>query len=316
MSVYAVPSARGPMFLASRDRGKRGDATSSTSTITHGSQISTSNTGYAAYFDSGLGRTLVAGDLTRQTGSHWISDFTAGGTGGTLGNPKIVSKIDVDEILWDVDYVTLRASNVRNTASGFLSGTHHVGVALDYVTISPATVGDEPMHYESWSANRCYFRGCSDGGKINGGTSTQDITECYIRVTMQSADDHNDTLQNVGGNGTVNIRRCNLSVVPETVLTGGTGGPNAVVMSADMTSGSNFHLEVTDCLLNGGTAVETLRFYDGGLTSNITYLATGNRFVRSSAAAVGRGSSNTTPTGQVTWSGNVWDDDGSSIPLA
>ncbi len=130
---------------------------------------------------------------------------------------------------------------------------------------------------------------------------------------MASADDHNDTFQNVGGSGTVNIRRCNLSVVPETTITGGPGGPNSVVMSADMTAGSVFHLEVTDCLLNGGTAVATLRFYDGGLTANITYVATGNRFVRSSAFPGDRGSSNTTPPGQVTWSGNVWDDDNSPI---
>lgn len=284
--------------------------------ITHGSQITTANTGYGAYYDSGLGRTLVAGDLTRQTGTHWISDFTAGGTGGTAGNPKIVSKLDVDELIWDVDYVTARACNIRNPASAYLLGVHHVGALLDYCTISPATVGDQCMQYESWSANRCYFRGCSDGAKINGGTVPQAITECYIRVTMQGADDHNDTLQNVGGTGTVSITRCNLSVVPETVITGGTGGPNGVVMSADMTAGSVWYLEVIDSLINGTGGAEALRLYDGALTTNITYRATGNRFIRGSYAPVGRGASNTTPTGQVVWSGNVWDDDNSTIPLA
>jgi hypothetical protein len=307
---------------ASSTRGRTVWATTSgtdtTGAITHGSQVSTSNTGYAAYLDPGLGRTLVAGDLTRVAGTHWISDFTSGGTGGTAGNPKIVEKLDIDEVLWDVDHVTLRASNVREHASGFLNGTHHVGILLDYVTISPTpgVFDTEPMHYESWSANRCQLRGCSDGGKINGGADTQNIVECYIRVAMESPDDHNDGLQNVGGSGTVNVSRCNISVVPELIETGGIGGPNACIMSADMTSGSVYHLEVTDCLLNGGTAVSTIRFYDGALTTNITYVGTGNRFIRSSAAPVDRGSANTTPTNQITWSNNVWDDDSSSIPLA
>jgi hypothetical protein len=277
--------------------------------VTHGSQITTANTGYGAYFDPGLGRLVTLADLTTTAGTVAASDFvTAGGT--------ITRRRFTGDLLIDLNNITVRACLFDNPVTNFTSGVHRTGTLLDYCTVSPATVGDEPMHYESWSANRCYFRGCSDGGKINGGTTVQNITECFIRVTMASNDDHNDTLQNVGGSGTVNIRRCNLSVVPETTIGGGSGGPNAVIMSADMTSGSVFHLEVTDCLLNGGTAVSTLRFYDGGLTTNITYVATGNRFVRTAADPVDRGSSGTTPIGQITWSGNVWDDDGSSIPLA
>ena len=51
--------------------------------ITHGKQITTANTGYGAYFDPGLGRNLTLGDLTVVSGTHFLTDFTAGGTGGT-----------------------------------------------------------------------------------------------------------------------------------------------------------------------------------------------------------------------------------------
>lgn len=286
-------------------------------TITHGSQITTSNTGYGAYFDSGLGRTLISSDLTRATGTHFVSDFTTGGTGGTQATPKIVSKLDVDELIFDVDWVTVRASNVRNSpVSAFLNGVHQVGARLEYVTVNPASVGDQCMQYESWSALRCQFRGCSDGAKINGGVQPIDLTECYVGVRMQSADDHNDALQNVGGEGSVSITRCNLVVAPEGgLITGGAGGPNACIMSADMTSGTTFHLTATDCYFNGGTAARTVRLYDGGLTPNITYQVTGCLWERTSALPVDRGTSNTTPVDQIVWSNNRWADDLTSIAL-
>lgn len=286
------------------------------SPVTHGSQITTSNTGYAAYIDPTLNRPLVSSDLTRVTGTHWISDFTSGGTGGTSGNPKIVEKLDIDEVLWDVNWVTLRGCNIRQPASAFLNGTHQVGARMEYCTINPATVGDECMHYESWSAHRCQFRGCSDGAKINGGAQPISITECYIGVKMQSADDHNDCVQNVGGTGTVTITRSKLVVAPEGgLITGGSGGPNGCIMSADMSSGSVFSLTATDCYFNGGTSASTVRLYDGGLTTNITYSVTGCLWERTAAPPVDRGTSNTTPTGQITWSNNRWADDLSTISL-
>lgn len=280
--------------------------------VTHGSQITTANTGYTAYFDTGLGRNLQLGDLTVISGTHNLTDFTAGGTGGTSGSPKVLYGYHfTGTVKFDQPWITLRGCLLDNPTTSQVLGVHNVGAFLDYCTISPATVGDECMHYESWSANRCYFRGCSDGAKINGGLVPMNITECYIRDTSQSAVDHNDTLQNVGGTGTVTVARCNLAVYPE-VLLGGTG--NSVIQSADMTSASVFSLTVQDCLLDGTGSATTLRLYDGGLTTNITYTATGNRFVRSTSNPGGRGSSNTTPQAQITWSGNVWDDDGSTIP--
>lgn len=281
--------------------------------VTHGSQITASNTGYQAYYDSGLGRTLVAGDLTRSTGTHVASDYPGVGAGGTAGNPKYIDRLDVDEFLFDVPYVTLRQSNVRNPPiSAFQSGLHRRGCGLEWVTMSPAATGDQCVQYESWTAYRCRLEGCSDGAKINGGLDTIDVTECYVRVRAQDALDHNDGLQNVGGNGLVRVTRSNISAAP----VGGGGGPNAAIMSADMTSGTTFRLEVRDCWLDAAGAVETVRPYDGGLTTGITYLFTGNRITRAATAPYGRGASNTTPVGQIEWTGNVYDDDGSPILLS
>lgn len=279
----------------------------SSGTITHGSQLTSADVGPYAYDHPVLGRKVQAADLTRSTGTHWISDYITGSTpgSGVQGDPYIVELIDVDTLLWDMSWVTLRASRVRQTASGFLNGTHHVGADLEYVTIDPATVGDECMHYESWSALRCSFSGCSDGGKINGGSVTQEIVECIISTAMASAEDHNDGLQNVGGSGTVNVRRCKIDAYPTVVVGGGSGGPNACIMSADMTAGSTFHLNVEDCELLNGWAGYCLRLYDGGLTTNITYRAVGNSLdISDGGGYVDRGTTNTTPVNQIEWSGN------------
>jgi hypothetical protein len=281
--------------------------------IVGGWQITTANTGYGAYVRASLGRPQTLADLTVVAGTHFLTDFT-GGSGGSPGNNVVVEGYHfTGDVVFDQPYITMRGCLLDNPTTNFRLGASQVGARLEYCEVASLTVGAECMHFDSWSAHRCNFGGCSDGAKINGSV---DITECYVRVKMAGPDDHNDTLQNVGGNGVVNIRKSNLSVNPVGgLITGGTGGPNAVVMSADLAVASVFSLNVEDCLLDGTNSVETLRFYDGGLTTNIVYRAAGNRFVRSASAPLGRGASNTTPTGQITWTGNVWADNFAPIPL-
>src|SRR4051812_11956493 len=48
----------------------------SSGAITHGSQITTANTGYGAYFDTSLGRNLQLSDLTVVAGTHYLTDYT------------------------------------------------------------------------------------------------------------------------------------------------------------------------------------------------------------------------------------------------
>lgn len=281
--------------------------------ITHGSQITAGNTGYGAWFDSSLGRNLLLSDLTVQGGVHFISDFVSG---GSSGSPTLVyGKHFTGTIGIDVDWITFRGCLFDNPPSELVGGTYHHGVTLDYCSVDPTDIGPYAMGDEGYSANRCYLRGNSDGIRINGGATIQNITECYIRLKMADGADHNDGAQCFGGSGGANIRRCNIDINPEGGQIAGVGGPDACVLFADFDSSTTWHGEVTDCLLDGAASVATLRPYDGALATTITYVLTGNRFVSRASAPVHRGTVNTTPTGQIVWSGNVWDDDGTTIPL-
>lgn len=284
-------------------------------TITHGRQVNQFNTGYDILFDTTLRRNLAAGDLTVQGGTHNISDFF---TGGVLWSPTIVYGYHfTGDISIDVNWVTFRGcwfEGLVTTRSG--AGVYAFGVTFDYCTLISTTVQAWAVGWSGWSANRCHFAGSSDGIRAKGGGITdQIITDCYIQTTMANNADHNDGMQNDGGDGTVKLIRCNIETDPVGgILPGsGTNGPDAAFIASEFTALSNFHGEVTDCLLSGG--LYALRFYDGGLTTNITYTATGNRFKRGLTGAIDRGDVNITPTGQITWSGNVWDDDDSVIAL-
>lgn len=278
--------------------------------VTHGSQITTSNTGWAAYRDPALGRLVQSSDLTDVSGPARTSDFV--GNNGTISRRRFLSDYRIDQT-----GVTHVACEFQSFVSSYLNGAETQPSQFNWCTFDPgASVPDLVVGTTGLSLYRCKVRGGADAIWIQGGTAPQTIIETFARVKMASGTDHNDVCQNSGGSGFVQIIRCNLSVDPEGGVLPGGGGPNAVVMSADMTSGTTYRLEVIDNLLDGASSSETVRFYDGALTSNITYLASGNLFVRSAAAPVGRGTNNTTPTGQVTWSNNRWADDLSSIALA
>lgn len=221
--------------------------------VTHGSQITAANTGYTAYFDPGLGRNLQLSDLTVISGTRWVSDFIA--TGGTMTKCRFTGTLIID-----IDAVTLRGCLFDNPVGGYLNGTHASGWTLDYCTIDPQTVGDQAIYYQGYTANRCYLVGCSDGAKTNGDNTI--IRESYIRVRSQDSGDHNDGIQNVGGNGNVTIERCNIDARP----TNGGGAPNAALFSADNATGfTQWH----DNLVAGGGYV--IRTYE-----NCTFSVEGN----------------------------------------
>lgn len=292
--------------------------------ITHGSQLIGGEhtlVGYTAYVDPGLARPLVLSDLTDVTGStHNITDFIDGSTpgSGVQGDPYIVERLHADRIHLDVPWVTLRGCLFEGNVYGDAAGSHHPGLGLEYCTFDLAAPdGEQCVQWDDFTVNRCLIQGNSDGIRANGGTVQGcTITESIIYVTAQDSGDHNDNIQNSGGDGTVSIQRCLMHM--ETTNISGLG--SSVIQSADMTSGTTWYMEVLDCYIVGKTGTdnnEMLRFYDGGLATSITYKATGNIFDLSpnrDRPYVGRGTSNTTPTGQIVWSNNV-DDLGSTLPL-
>lgn len=264
--------------------------------ITHGDQITTANTGYTAYFDSGLGRNLQLSDLTVIAGTHWISDYLS--VGGTLSKKHFTGNVIID-----INNVTLSGCLFDSPIAGYLNGNQATGWTLDYCTVDPTAVGDQAVYYQSFTANRCTLVGCSDGAKANGANTI--FTECYIRTKMQSALDHNDGIQNVGGNGAVQVIRCNIDGRP----IGGSINGNSALFFADGEVGLH---TVYDNLLAGGQVCFAM--YDGG-----TFNAQGNKFVRgsfqvSSHAMAGPGSG----PQNVTWGtlrANTYSDNGEVIPL-
>lgn len=287
------------LFARRLQRASQSTASLPGSPITHGDQINPSNVGYTAYFDAGLGRNLVLGDLTVVSGTHWVSDFIS--SGGTLSKKHFTGSMIID-----IDNVTFTGCLFDTETTNYLNGSLANNWALNYCTIDGVVVGDQGISYQSYTATRCLIQGFSDGVKANGGSTT--LTECYIRTKAQSAADHNDGIQNVGGNGAVNVIRCNIDCLP---VNGGQYGlqGNSALFFADGEIGLH---TVYDNLLYGG--VYTLAMYDAG-----TFDVQGNKFVRGSyifgthnMAGPGSGSQN------VTWGTirtNTFSDNGQVIPL-
>lgn len=166
-------------------------------------------------------------------------------------------------------------------------------------------MGDQTIFYQSYTANRCYLVGCSDGAKVNGGGTT--LTECYIRTAQQDPADHNDGLQNVGGSGAVTVQRCNIDCRPVGASGGNIG--NAALFFADGETGLH---TISDNLLAGGQV--TLAMYDTG-----TFNVQGNQFVRGSYGVSTHGMSGPGSGPQnVTWGTvrpNTFSDNGQVISL-
>ena len=92
----------------------------STGPVTHGSQITTANTGYSAYYDNGLGRTLIQSDLQVINGNHFISDFI--GNGGSIAKKHFTGSISID-----VNNATVTACLFDQQVTNYLNGVHATG---------------------------------------------------------------------------------------------------------------------------------------------------------------------------------------------
>jgi len=222
-------------------------------TVAHGSEITATNTGHTAFYDTGLGRYVTDGDLTVHNSTVSLSDFVA--NGGTITRRWFKGGLIIDRT-----GVTIRACKFDQGVSGYYAGQHRP-FTLEWCTIdTPGSAGDDGIHFQDYIAYRCRIGGNSDGAKTNGNVS---LTECFIRVEGQDSADHNDGTQNVGGSGPVTIERCNIDCRP----TNGIGAPNAALFCADGAAGlQTWH----DNWCAGGGYV--LRLYE-----NATYDVQGNK---------------------------------------
>jgi hypothetical protein len=245
-------------------------------TITHGSEITASNTGHLAYFDTGLGRLTLNSDMTVHASQVSLSDFVS--NGGSMTRHYFQGGL-----IFDRNNVTLTAC--RTKGGWACSDDGATGSILNWCTTDTdgQSAGDDGIWYDSYTAYRCSIRGCSDGAKINGNVT---MTECYIRCRAQDSADHNDGCQNYAGSGPVTIQRCNVDARPE----GGSGGPNAALFAAD---GANGLMTWNDNLLAGGGYV--MRLYE-----NCTYICQGN-WVIDNSWDYSPADRAVIPSGNVTW---------------
>lgn len=218
--------------------------------IAHGWQINDTNTGYTAYFDQTLGRTLTQSDLTVSSLSY-LSDVI-----NTFGTN--ISKVHFTSFLvWDVPTpVTFTACLFDAGIRTFYSG--NVGSAtLNWCTVdAKATNAGYAVGTANITAYRCRFGGESDGIWIGGDSR---YTECYVTCYGWSSADHNDGAQGYQGYGNVTIERCHITAGP----VNGVGGANAAVFVADNTTGP-YNLYDTLCdAVAGFEPAYSCRFYDG-----------------------------------------------------
>lgn len=219
--------------------------------VTHGFQITPTNTGHDAYYDPSLGRLVTDADLTVHTAVVYMSDIAVAGQTITRHDFQGGLVIDVDNLT----FVACRSDRF----SGYWSGTTHPFTANWCTVASAASDGGDGMNYNNYTAYRCRIGGSTDGAKINGNVT---MTECYVRTMSQDSADHNDGLQNYAGSGNVTIVRCNIDCRP---VNGG-GGANCAIFSADGMTGT---VTITDNYLMGGS-------YLLGLHENGYYIVNGN----------------------------------------
>jgi len=212
--------------------------------VTHGQQITASNTGYTAWCD-GNNQPCTEANMTVYENSVNASSLGSSATcvwlkGGITINAPIT-------------LTACKVPRIYNTSSN--------NVTLNYCTIEPSSPADWSLGYRNFTATRSQVLGSSDGVRY-GGSSSDTLIENYVRVKAQDSSDHNDGVQMYGASGGGTILRNNIDARP----IGGGGGANAAFFIADGATGT---YEIRDNYFAGGGY--TFRLLDAGY-----YRATGN----------------------------------------
>ncbi|MCA9591972.1 MAG: hypothetical protein KC776_01635, partial [Myxococcales bacterium] len=227
--------------------GSGGSGGSGGGTVTHGSQISTSNTGYLAY-KGPKGETCTEATMTVYT-----SKVKASQLGATATCVWLKAGITVDAP------ITLNACRID---ANVVNGSNN-DITLSYCMVKAPSPGDWALGSSHFTAIRSQLVGSSDGVRF-GGSGTDTLIENYIRVATQSSQDHNDGVQMYGASGGGVILRNNIDCRP---VSGSTSGANGAIFVADGATGT---YEIRDNYLMGGGY--TLRLHESGY-----YRVTGNR---------------------------------------
>jgi hypothetical protein len=163
-------------------------------TVTHGSQITTANTGWGAYFDPTLGRNVVSTDLVTVATTS-VSSLIA-----TYGL-NISKKHFTNFLVFDQgssQRPTFTACQFDSGINAYNGGTRYP-FDINYCTVGPTINNDAGTQYAvgdaNFTATRCRLGGGTDGADVQVGTIS--ITECYITV-YNWAGAHMDGFQSFG----------------------------------------------------------------------------------------------------------------------
>lgn len=281
----AVPPGR--IYLTAPAANAAGKASSASPTdggITHGVQLTSSNTGIPAGTPTLTPTNLGSGELT--SGNYTEIEFSS------------------------TTYTTITASNSTFTRCRFLGGTVVVMGNNNTFTNCEFVGGLSFSSSDNNTITRGYIHtSAADLSDVTGDQGgppldkCHDIhwVECLFNDSNPNAGDHADGMQIRGSDGLL-LRRCRLDMGPQVP------GPDHWKNSAlfpENANGGNSNMTVENCFLNGGGYMLYLTPISG------TSTFTGNRFGPDFDFGYVVNSTNMVPT---TWTGNVVDATGATVP--
>lgn len=198
--------------------------------------------------------------------------------------------------------ISVRANNVtirncRITSSDYYpiswDGGTYTGLLVEdseiIATDYNVTAG---ISFSNYTARRVFVTGSADGFKADADVLIED---CYVTNLGIGPDTHNDGVQTTGGS--------NVTLRHNTFKLGAPAGVSAVVqVGTEWGTNSDWVIE-NNLIDGGGWSINASD--DPADSSNFQII--NNRFTR--RAAYGPGG-----VGGATWSGNIWDDDGTTVP--
>lgn len=228
------------------------------------------------------------------TGVPAGTTLTNSGSLTVTTNGALIQNLNISgQIIINADNVTIR--NCRITSSDYYPIDHNNGntglLVEDSEIIATTYNVTAGMSFTDYTARRVSVTGSADGFKAD---SNVLIEDCYVTALGIGPDTHNDGVQTTGGS--------NVTLRHNTFKLGGQTVSSVVQVGNEWGTNSNWVIQ-NNLIDGGGWRINA----SNNPADNPNFQVINNRFTR--RAGYGPGS-----VGGATWSGNIWDDDGTTVP--